>query len=136
MPPLCPDRLRAQCFVGSVCLATAAMPPHRRVAGDLTLERDDFSSNCHPALGYWWSMIFSENRCPLFGIMLSESETLPWGTGSGFGGEICRPAAGSERLVGLPHAPADAIEPDFRRLIVLVDIERPSIGAGGALLVV
>jgi hypothetical protein len=19
---------------------------------------------------YWWSMIFSENRCPLFGIML------------------------------------------------------------------
>jgi len=22
------------------------------------------------ALGYWWSVIFSENRCPLFGIML------------------------------------------------------------------
>ena len=34
------------------------------------LERDDFSSNRHPALDYWWSMIFSENRCPLFGIML------------------------------------------------------------------
>jgi hypothetical protein len=25
---------------------------------------------------YWWSMIFSENRCPLFGIMLySAAET-------------------------------------------------------------
>jgi len=32
----------------------------------------------HPVLNYWWSMIFSENRCPprvkpegvLFGIML------------------------------------------------------------------
>ncbi len=34
------------------------------------LERDDFSSNRHPAPAYWWSMIFSENRCPLFGIML------------------------------------------------------------------
>ena len=34
------------------------------------LERDDFSSNRHPALLYWWSMIFSENRYPLFGIML------------------------------------------------------------------
>src|ERR1700751_2619420 len=35
------------------------------------LERDDFSSNRHVALGYAWSMIFSENRYPLFGIMLS-----------------------------------------------------------------
>jgi len=42
------------------------------------LERDDFSSNRHPALGYCWSMIFSENRYPariksgpgFFGIML------------------------------------------------------------------
>ena len=33
-------------------------------------KQDDFSSNRHPALGYRWSMIFSENRCPLFGIML------------------------------------------------------------------
>src|SRR5262249_1157964 len=37
------------------------------------LERDDFSSNRHPALAYWWSMIFSENRYPLFGIMLYPS---------------------------------------------------------------
>ena len=34
-----------------------------------TLERDDFSSNRHPALAFCWSMIFSENRYPLFGIM-------------------------------------------------------------------
>ena len=34
------------------------------------LERDDFSSNRHHALSYYWSMIFSENRFPLFGIML------------------------------------------------------------------
>jgi uncharacterized protein (DUF1330 family) len=34
------------------------------------LERDDFSPNRHPALVYWWSMIFSENRYPLFRIML------------------------------------------------------------------
>jgi hypothetical protein len=35
-----------------------------------TLEQDDFSSSRHPALAFWWSMIFSENRYPLFGIML------------------------------------------------------------------
>jgi hypothetical protein len=40
----------------------------RRVGG--ALERNDFSSNRHPAPAYFWSMIFSENRCPLFGIML------------------------------------------------------------------
>jgi hypothetical protein len=33
------------------------------------LKRDAFSSNRHPALGYFWSMMFSENRYP-FGIML------------------------------------------------------------------
>jgi len=36
----------------------------------LPLERDDVSSNRHPAPGYAGSMIFSENRFPLFGIML------------------------------------------------------------------
>ena len=35
-----------------------------------TLERDDFSSNRHPALSFCLSMIFSENRYPLFRIML------------------------------------------------------------------
>jgi hypothetical protein len=34
------------------------------------LEQDDFSSNRHPALSFCLSMIFSENRCPLFRIML------------------------------------------------------------------
>jgi len=34
------------------------------------MKRDDFSSNRHRALTYCWSMMFSENRCPLFGIML------------------------------------------------------------------
>src|SRR5262249_38924400 len=38
--------------------------------GMFRLKRDGFSSNRHPALGYCWSMMFSENRCPLFGIML------------------------------------------------------------------
>jgi hypothetical protein len=33
------------------------------------LEQDDFPSNHHPALSFCWSMIFSENRHPLFGIM-------------------------------------------------------------------
>src|SRR5882672_5431194 len=32
------------------------------------LERDDFSSNRHPALSFCLSMIFSENRYPLFRI--------------------------------------------------------------------
>ena len=40
----------------------------RQRRGDL--ERDDFPLNRHPAPAYWWSMIFSENRYPLFGIML------------------------------------------------------------------
>jgi hypothetical protein len=33
------------------------------------LKRDDFSSNRHRALAPCLSMIFSENRCTLFGIM-------------------------------------------------------------------
>jgi hypothetical protein len=34
------------------------------------LKRDAFSPNRHPALAYCWSMMISENRHPLFGIML------------------------------------------------------------------
>src|SRR5262249_33454720 len=59
--------------------ARVSLPAPRR-AGDrglsgldpvaVTLERDDFSSNRHLALTCTWSMIFSENRYPLFGIML------------------------------------------------------------------
>src|SRR5436853_47551 len=50
------------------------------------LDRDDFSSNRHPALAFWWSTIFSENRFTLFGIMLC-----------GPGGRL-RPATGLVRL--------------------------------------
>ena len=66
--------------------------PHGRCANEngcvrtrehSALERDDFSSNRHPALAFWWSMIFSENPCPLFGIMLlgnvsPELVVRPW----------------------------------------------------------
>jgi hypothetical protein len=39
-------------------------------SGECFLERDDLSSNRHPALSFCLSMIFSENRAPLFRIML------------------------------------------------------------------
>jgi hypothetical protein len=42
----------------------------------IRLERDDFGFARHHALGYWWSMIFSENRYTLFGIMLSGGLTI------------------------------------------------------------
>jgi hypothetical protein len=51
-------------FLKVFCKAFAAQPMVS------PLERDDFSSNRHLALAYWWSMIFSENRYPPFGIML------------------------------------------------------------------
>jgi hypothetical protein len=37
---------------------------------DMLLERDHLKLNRHRALDLWWSMIFSENRYPLFRIML------------------------------------------------------------------
>src|SRR5262249_5009923 len=39
-------------------------PIGARHAPATRLERDDFSSNRHPAPAFWWSVIFSENRCP------------------------------------------------------------------------
>jgi hypothetical protein len=50
--------------------AKDAPPPCGRESARCAIERDDDSSNRHPALGYCWSMIFSENQFPLFGIML------------------------------------------------------------------
>jgi len=44
--------------------------PHFELMDRRSLERDDFSSNRHPARASYLSMIFSENRHPLFGIML------------------------------------------------------------------
>src|SRR5260370_965952 len=51
---------------------SSSVERERRRTGPFSwvLERDDFSSNRHPAPAYSRSMIFSENRCPLFGIML------------------------------------------------------------------
>src|ERR1051325_10135557 len=49
--------------------------------GRTRLKRDGFSSNRHPASGYCRSMMFSENRYPLFGIMLQLSVLPPDGTG-------------------------------------------------------
>src|SRR5438270_129397 len=43
---------------------------HRATPFIEPLERDDFSSNRYPALSPYLSMIFSENRHPLFRIML------------------------------------------------------------------
>jgi hypothetical protein len=47
-----------------ICVTSLRQPPTGQQ------ERDDFSSNRHPALSSCLSMIFSENRCPLFRIML------------------------------------------------------------------
>jgi hypothetical protein len=41
--------------------------------GRCHLERDDFSSNRHPALAYCWSMIFSENRSHFSGSYSSRA---------------------------------------------------------------
>jgi hypothetical protein len=40
------------------------------VASEISLERDDFRMVRHRALAFCLSMIFSENRRPLFRIML------------------------------------------------------------------
>ena len=40
------------------------------------LERDDFSSSHHPALAFCLCVIFSENRCPLFGITQLERQVM------------------------------------------------------------
>ena len=47
-----------------------AIALHLDGARQPALDRDDFSSNRHPDLVSCLSMIFSENRCTLFGIML------------------------------------------------------------------
>jgi hypothetical protein len=43
------------------------------------LERDDFSLKRHPALSLYLSMIFSENRYPLFRIMLDGAQGVTVG---------------------------------------------------------
>jgi len=41
-----------------------------RIDEDAALERQSFQIETIDALMFWWSMIFSENRFPLFRIML------------------------------------------------------------------
>src|SRR5262249_14428378 len=44
--------------------AHAASRRRHAVAGRAALGRDDFSSNRHPALAFWWSMIFFRKPVP------------------------------------------------------------------------
>jgi hypothetical protein len=66
-------RLARRVALSTCCLRRGSCERVQALAGSilqLPLERDDFSSNRHPALASYLSMIFSENRCTLFGIML------------------------------------------------------------------
>jgi hypothetical protein len=66
----CDDRLLVRIFTDKNSLDHFR---HSQIDFAARPERDDFSSSRHRALGFWWSMIFSENRHPLFGIMLWNS---------------------------------------------------------------
>jgi hypothetical protein len=57
-------------IVAFLALCAAWISEVTRATHRAELKRDGFSSNRHPALGYCRSMMFSENRYPLFGIML------------------------------------------------------------------
>src|SRR5262249_21200604 len=61
-PPGRPRRPRPAAEIGGVAISWSA-PVYA------PLERDAFSSNRHLVPVYWWRMILSENRYPLFGIM-------------------------------------------------------------------
>src|SRR4051812_22805299 len=59
------------------CQRSSPIPPPRHehdVPSPGALDRDDFSSHGHPAPASCLSMIFSENRYRLFGIMLSDGD--------------------------------------------------------------
>jgi hypothetical protein len=55
-----------RCFTTDACPLNGAREPPVR----LPLKRDGFRLNRHRAPDLWWSVIFSENRYPLFRIML------------------------------------------------------------------
>ena len=46
------------------------------IAVGMVLKRNEFKLNRHFALGWCLSVIFSENRYPLFGIMLLQPPAL------------------------------------------------------------
>src|SRR5262249_24881680 len=52
------------------CVLNRPAPERPRSGQSRRLKRDDLSSNRHPALAFCLSLIFSENRSTLFGIML------------------------------------------------------------------
>src|SRR5262245_34921176 len=64
------QRTRPQWHPPSIVVSIAPSPFASSAPGasDRPLERDDFSSNRHPALNFSLHVIFSENRFPLFGI--------------------------------------------------------------------
>src|SRR5437762_6023077 len=74
------------------------------------LERDEISSNRHPALAFCLSMIFSENRLPLFGIMLCD--------GRADRGEFAL-ATRTARPRPLRRAPSDRARPPRSALMCL-----------------
>jgi hypothetical protein len=71
--PIGRNRDAPQNFVFAPALIENPVSTPQRVRGRLfpghALKRDDFSSNRHHALADCLSMIFSENRDPLFGIV-------------------------------------------------------------------
>jgi hypothetical protein len=58
--------------------------------GNAWPERDELSSNPHPGLAFCLRMIFSENRFPLFGIMLERRRRRSYFIPSGM--TACRPS--------------------------------------------
>src|SRR5882724_10058374 len=63
-----PQQLCRKCSANFSTKALICLNPSLDSA-QVGLERNDFSSNRHPALSFCLSMIFSENRYPLFRIM-------------------------------------------------------------------
>jgi hypothetical protein len=59
---------------------------------------DDFSSNRHPAPSFRLSMIFSENRLPLFRIMLELSGQTCAGGQAPVNGEDRQPRSGRSEM--------------------------------------
>jgi hypothetical protein len=55
---------------GTASLEKISRAKPLKMRREARLERDDFKMNGHRALIYCLSMIFSENRYPLFRIML------------------------------------------------------------------
>jgi len=58
-----------------------------------------FSENRYPLFGimlYWWSMIFSENRYPLFGIMLWRRRLIQIEAGKRLAPSIARSRSNQE----------------------------------------